>query len=126
LRRRLTAELRRNFKVAESDILLRELSLRNVVSPSCPEEAQPPRCNQPALRPGPENVHLQLNNVCSLRCPLCYLALQSEDTGSLPLERIEGLLEEWAEMGVFQLALGGGEALISPLCARGARAMALT
>lgn len=32
----------------------------------------------------------------------------------MPLERIVGLLDEWAEMGVFQLALGGGEALMSP------------
>lgn len=62
----------------------------------------------------PESVHLQLNNVCNLRCPSCYVGLHAEDTGSLSLERIYSLLDELAAMGVFQLALGGGEALMSP------------
>jgi pyrroloquinoline quinone biosynthesis protein E len=59
-------------------------------------------------------VHLQLNNVCNLRCPSCYVGLQKEDVGSIPLERISSLIDEWAAMGVFQLALGGGEPLLSP------------
>jgi radical SAM protein with 4Fe4S-binding SPASM domain len=32
----------------------------------------------------------------------------------LSLKRIQTLIDEWFEMGVFQLALGGGEPLISP------------
>ncbi len=62
----------------------------------------------------PESVHLQLNNVCNLRCPSCYVSLQMRDDGSLPVERWMTLVDEIAEMGVFQLALGGGEPLMSP------------
>jgi pyrroloquinoline quinone biosynthesis protein E len=62
----------------------------------------------------PESVHLQLNNVCNLRCPSCYVRLQPNDEGSLPLERLITLIDEIAALGVFQLALGGGEALLSP------------
>lgn len=62
----------------------------------------------------PESVHLQLNNVCNLRCPSCYVNLQMEDDGSLPVERWMTLVDEIADMGVFQLALGGGEPLMSP------------
>jgi radical SAM protein with 4Fe4S-binding SPASM domain len=62
----------------------------------------------------PESVHLQLNNVCNLRCPSCYVGLQMEDHGSLPFERLITLVDEMADIGVFQLALGGGEPLMSP------------
>ncbi len=61
----------------------------------------------------PESVHLLLNNVCNLRCPSCYVSLQSKDEGSLPFERMKSLVDELADFGVFQLALGGGEPLMS-------------
>jgi radical SAM protein with 4Fe4S-binding SPASM domain len=71
--------------------------------------------SEPELVPiAPESVHLQLNNVCNLRCPSCYVSLQMEDNGSLPVERWITLVDEMADMGVFQLALGGGEPLMSP------------
>ena len=70
--------------------------------------------SEPELVPiAPESVHLQLNNVCNLRCPSCYVTLQNEDYGSLPLDRWITLVDEMADMGVFQLALGGGEPLMS-------------
>ncbi|HYG34290.1 MAG TPA: SPASM domain-containing protein [Clostridia bacterium] len=114
LRSYLTVELRRNFTVAEIDILLRELSARGVVSITTLEEASAqPRAAMPC-RLAPESAHLQLNGVCNLSCPSCYAALQSQDSGTLPLDRIGALIDEWAKMGVFQLALGGGEPLLSP------------
>jgi|GEM_PF-2788378 len=61
----------------------------------------------------PESVHLQLNNICNLRCPSCYVSLQMVDDGSLPVERWMTLVDEMADMGVSQLALGGGEPLMS-------------
>ena len=61
----------------------------------------------------PESVHLQLNNVCNLRCPSCYVSPQMEDSGLMPVERWMTLVDEIADMGVFQLALGGGEPLMS-------------
>jgi radical SAM protein with 4Fe4S-binding SPASM domain len=71
--------------------------------------------SEPELVPiAPESVHLQLNNVCNLRCPSCYVTLQNKDYGSLPLDRWITLVNEMADMGVFQLALGGGEPLMSP------------
>lgn len=115
----MIAQFRRNFTVAEVDILLRDLAAPRFVIESHSETAGYPIPlsaigDPPALAPAPESVHLQLNNVCNLRCPSCYVGLQEEDRGSLPLERIFALIAEWAEMGVFQLALGGGEPLISP------------
>ena len=75
----------------------------------------PSAYSEPELVPiAPESVHLQLNNVCNLRCPSCYVSLQTEDNGSLPAERWVALVDEMADMGVFQLALGGGEPLMSP------------
>ena len=120
VRRSLMARFGRNFTVAEVDILLRELAQRQFIiaiheNSRGVTEKEGQRNSVPTL-PGPESVHLQLNNVCNLRCPSCYVGLHSQDVGSLPLERIFALLDEWAEMGVFQLALGGGEPLLSPKC----------
>jgi radical SAM protein with 4Fe4S-binding SPASM domain len=62
----------------------------------------------------PESVHIQLNNVCNLRCPSCYVSLEMRDDGILTVERLMKLVDEMADMGVSQLAIGGGEPLMSP------------
>lgn len=113
LRPQLISRFQRNFTVAAIDIFLRDLAAQEILL-AATEASLPPStfCIPSAL--APESVHLQLNNVCNLRCPSCYVGLHAEDTGSLALERIYPLLDELAAMGVFQLALGGGEALLSP------------
>jgi pyrroloquinoline quinone biosynthesis protein E len=119
LRRRLIERFRRNFTVAEIEILLRELGEQRFVveahnAPTGSIIRQSIIRDAQSLPPAPESVHLQINNVCNLRCPSCYVGLGGDDDGSLPLERILSLIDECAEMGVFQLALGGGEPLMSP------------
>jgi radical SAM protein with 4Fe4S-binding SPASM domain len=121
LRCRLISRFGRNFTLAEVEILLRELAELGFVHPASSSSSSKPPAAASAPAPGvwdalpaPESVHLQLNNVCNLRCPSCYVGLQDEDIGSLPLERLFELIDEWAGMGVFQLALGGGEPLMSP------------
>lgn len=118
MRRRLIERFRRNFTVAEIEILLRELGEQGFVvetqnTPAGSIERRSTICDAQSLPPAPESVHLQINNVCNLRCPSCYVGLSEDDDSSLPLERILSLIDEWAEMGVFQLALGGGEPLMS-------------
>lgn len=118
MRRRLIERFRRNFTVAEIEILLRELGENRFVveaqnASASSIERRSITCDAQSLPPAPESVHLQVNNVCNLRCPSCYVGLSEDDDGSLPLERILSLIDEWAEMGVFQLALGGGEPLMS-------------
>lgn len=118
LRPQLNAWFRRNFTVAEIDILLRELAAQGFLTAAgsyndAPVNSQFASPVLPTI-PAPESVHLQLNNVCNLRCPSCYVGLHEEDAGGLWWEHIRSLIDEWAEMGVFQLALGGGEPLLSP------------
>src|SRR5262249_36643632 len=119
LRLRLIERFHRNFTIAEIEILLRELGQRRFVVEA--QNASAGSINRQSIisdaqtfPPAPESVHLQINNVCNLRCPSCYVGLREDDHGSLPLKRILSLIDEWAEMGVFQLALGGGEPLMSP------------
>jgi len=123
LRRRLIEQFHRNFTVAEIEILLRELGEQRVVVEAQNTSAgsinrQSTVNGAQSFPPAPESVHLQINNVCNLRCPSCYVSLREDDDGSLPLERIQSLIDEWADMGVFQLALGGGEPLMSRKFAR--------
>jgi pyrroloquinoline quinone biosynthesis protein E len=119
LRPQLIAQFNRNFTVAEIEILLRTLNEQQFVVEAQDRASNPVDMRQ-ILR-APESIHLQLNNVCNLRCPSCYVGLSEEDVGSLSLERIQTLIDEWSEMGVFQLALGGGEPLMSPNFAPAAR-----
>ncbi len=113
LRRQLIPRFNRNFTIAEIEILLRDLAEQQFVIESAGEALNPIHPEKMPL--APESVHLQLNNVCNLRCPSCYVGLHAEEgPGTLSLDRIQSLIDEWAGMGVFQLALGGGEPLLSP------------
>ncbi len=116
LRQRFLERFARNVTLAAIDKTVRQLEGFGFVTEfaaEVPDESSV--CLDPDAIPiAPESVHLQLNNVCNLRCPSCYVALQTKDEGSLPLERLTALLDELAEMGVFQLALGGGEPFMSP------------
>lgn len=116
LRPTLNSQFRRNFTLAEIDVLLCDLASQGFLIEDGDALTSLPATirNLPAPVPAPESVHLQLNNVCNLRCPSCYVGLHEEDAGGLSWERIQLLIDEWAEMGVFQLALGGGEPLLSP------------
>ena len=59
----------------------------------------------------PVEVHFACTNRCSLGCPHCYMDSGSEDPRTLDTERFKEALDALARMGVFHVALGGGEAL---------------
>lgn len=120
LRQRFVERFARNATLAKIDRTVRQLEEHGFVvqyASSAPSAVPTGEaiCFDPESAPlAPESIHLQLNNVCNLRCPSCYVSLQAKDEGSLPLERTITLVNELAEFGVFQLALGGGEPLMSP------------
>jgi len=61
----------------------------------------------------PELVDLKITDRCIHGCAFCYQG--STRTGAhAPLARIRGLLETFAELGVFEVALGGGEPVDHP------------
>jgi radical SAM protein with 4Fe4S-binding SPASM domain len=61
----------------------------------------------PTYLSAPTTVHLSLTEACNLDCPACYV-LKSEEP-PLNTSQVEQLINELAEMKVFQLAIGGGE-----------------
>ena len=75
----------------------------------------------------PTEVHVAVTGRCPVRCTDCYLDA-GPDGPEPDLEALERELAELAHMGVFEVALGGGEGLLRPgllpLAAR-ARAMGL-
>ncbi len=58
----------------------------------------------------PESVHLALTHKCNYNCQSCYV--DDRDTPEMTTTEIKSLIDELAEMKVFQLALGGGEPFI--------------
>jgi radical SAM protein with 4Fe4S-binding SPASM domain len=63
------------------------------------------------LLSAPLEVHLSVTNACSLRCGHCYMDSGERDSGELSAEGFRRAVDLLAEMGVFHMALGGGEAL---------------
>lgn len=61
---------------------------------------------------GPKLIHLELTSRCPLQCPQCYNYLAPKK--DLPLETVYAYLQEAAEIGVFHIALSGGEPLLYP------------
>lgn len=61
---------------------------------------------------GPKLIHLELTSRCPLHCPQCYNYLAPKK--DLPLETVYAYLQEAAGIGVFHIALSGGEPLLYP------------
>ncbi len=59
----------------------------------------------------PVEVHFACTNRCSLGCSHCYMNSGSEDAHTLDTASFKTALDALAGMGVFHVALGGGEAL---------------
>ncbi len=66
------------------------------------------------LLSAPLEVHFSVTNACSLRCGHCYMDSGEKDAGEMPAEDFRKAIDLLAEMGVFHIALGGGEALERP------------
>ena len=59
----------------------------------------------------PETVHLAITTRCNLDCPGCYLPHDDAEQ-TWRIDELHGLIDQWARMRVFQLAVGGGEPLL--------------
>jgi len=59
----------------------------------------------------PLEVHFSVTNTCSLRCGHCYMDSGDKDAREMPAEDFRKAVDMLAKMGVFHMALGGGEAL---------------
>ncbi len=59
----------------------------------------------------PETVHLAITTRCTFSCPGCY-APRPEGSSELTITDWCDLIAQWAEMRVFQMAVGGGEPLL--------------
>jgi radical SAM protein with 4Fe4S-binding SPASM domain len=62
----------------------------------------------------PLEVHFSVTNACSQQCSHCYMDSGVRDAGELPAEDFRKAVDLLAGMGVFHMALGGGEALERP------------
>jgi len=59
----------------------------------------------------PETVHLAITTRCNLSCPGCYVPY-GEASPDWTVAELQELIDQWAYMSVFQLAVGGGEPLL--------------
>ncbi|NHV06874.1 MAG: radical SAM protein [Thaumarchaeota archaeon] len=59
----------------------------------------------------PEKVYFEVTSRCNLKCPHCYFYPYS-GKGDLSLDEIKKLSDELERLGVFSVAIGGGEPLL--------------
>lgn len=66
------------------------------------------------LLSAPTEVHFSITNRCNQKCDHCYMDSGEKEAKELDLPTLKKSLDALAEMGVFHVALGGGEALCRP------------
>jgi len=66
------------------------------------------------LLSAPLEVHFSVTNACSLGCKDCYMDSGAKDPGEMSAHEFRGAIDVLAKMGVFHIAMGGGEALERP------------
>lgn len=59
----------------------------------------------------PLEVHFSVTNKCSAGCKACYTNSLPEDPMALSINKVKEAIDILAEMKIFHLAMGGGEAL---------------
>lgn len=64
----------------------------------------------------PVLAFIEITNLCNLRCKHCYADSAVKRPNEMSTERIMKLIDEFAEMGVLQLFLTGGEVFSHPDC----------
>ena len=62
----------------------------------------------------PLEIHFSVTNACSQNCGHCYMDSGVPDRGEMPAGEFRRAVDLLAQMGVFHMALGGGEALERP------------
>jgi len=62
----------------------------------------------------PTEVHLAITNACKVGCKHCYMDSGELDRHEMDTERLKEALHKLQSIGVFHVALGGGEALLRP------------
>jgi radical SAM protein with 4Fe4S-binding SPASM domain len=67
-----------------------------------------------AVLSAPLEVHFSVTNACSRNCGHCYMDSGERDAGEMSAEDFRRAIDLLAGMGVFHIALGGGEALERP------------
>jgi radical SAM protein with 4Fe4S-binding SPASM domain len=76
-------------------------------------EWAPPCYANATVLEAPTVVDLQLTQRCHMGCPHCYMS-SSPSGHDMPWEQAKAVVEAAAEMGVCQIAIGGGEPLLHP------------
>jgi len=64
-----------------------------------------------SLLSAPLEVHFSVTNACSQNCGHCYMDSGERDAGEMSADEFRRAVDVLAGMGVFHMALGGGEAL---------------
>ncbi len=63
------------------------------------------------LLSAPTEVHFAVTNRCSVKCSHCYMASGDPSPGELSTDDFKRAIDALADMQVFHMAMGGGEAL---------------
>ncbi|MCP4543361.1 MAG: radical SAM protein [Chloroflexi bacterium] len=72
-----------------------------------------PRLGNALTLSAPETIHLAITTRCNLSCPGCYVPHPDASVKpELTVAELREMIDQWAQMRVFQLAVGGGEPLL--------------
>jgi radical SAM protein with 4Fe4S-binding SPASM domain len=104
----------------DGDIVLTQPSAGPLLAQGVPRQALEPHLlttldvREPFHLQTPPLVWLELTRRCNLTCPHCYIEGGEARANEMPASEFYRLLDEFAEMGVWGVALTGGEPTLHP------------
>lgn len=106
----LSRKRRRMRKLLKHEIYYhrkRKIRIMELPHDKCPTPTELPVLNAPTL------VDFQITNRCEMGCPHCYAEASPQGTDVAWFD-IQNVINQMADCGVCQLAIGGGEPLLHP------------
>ena len=100
----------RLYKDSAADLISRSASI---------DELKPHLLENLDVWPGfyldtPPLVWLEITRKCNMRCPHCYISAGDERVLELPTSKLKEILTQMSEMGVWAVAITGGEPTLHP------------
>ncbi len=62
----------------------------------------------------PTLIDINITYHCNLNCPHCYLSCNQKKQTAMSLENFKMIIDECAQLGITQIAIGGGEPTLHP------------
>jgi radical SAM protein with 4Fe4S-binding SPASM domain len=104
--REVVDELKSEIEMSDILFFINKLSFQGIIQISTEPK---PQCEMASYAPELKFLWMELTSKCNLRCIHCYAEAESNQNSGLPMEDLERVIDEAANLGCRQIQFTGGE-----------------